>query len=133
LGEPFHLDAVFHDVATNIWFPIEVALEHENDPRTFIIEVRKLLSMRCPLKVGVTYTLKSDIRNGNLEELRGTISDRISYEYKIVSDIIAESPTTEYLFLVGSEDRECEIDWYSLAFNARVGPQNSRFTNSYSG
>jgi len=49
--EPLRLDAVFCK-SENIhhWFPIAVAIEHENSKDSFDDEVVKLLSVRCPLR-----------------------------------------------------------------------------------
>ena len=41
VGEPFRLDVVVHNKnATHCWFPMHVAIEHENDPRGFGDEIR---------------------------------------------------------------------------------------------
>ncbi|MBW4022614.1 MAG: hypothetical protein HIU92_05645 [Proteobacteria bacterium] len=56
-GEPMRLDAVFTPTAKYDWFPIAVAIEHENNHRGFHGEINKLLSIKCPLKVGVTYSI----------------------------------------------------------------------------
>ena len=62
--EPLHLDAVFvkRDAESWEWFPVLVAIEHENAPAKFETEVQKLLSIRCPLKVGITYALRDTNR-----------------------------------------------------------------------
>jgi len=60
-GEPFRLDGAIYDrdhpPQGNFPFPIVVAFEHENNHRGFDDEICKLLSVRCPLKVGITYAL----------------------------------------------------------------------------
>jgi hypothetical protein len=124
-GEPFRLDAVFHADGAHHWFPMCVAIEHENSPFTFYKEIRALLSVRCPLKVGVTYTLRSDIRgrdsSSELADLRNKISNRI---YTDIAGFIKEDPDTEYLFLIGSEDEPYEIRGYSVDFRAGNPPDD---------
>jgi len=49
-GEPLRIDAVF-SAKKRQWFPMSVAIEHENQPSGLASEIRKLLSVRVPLKV----------------------------------------------------------------------------------
>jgi hypothetical protein len=130
-GEPLHLDAVFHTPgAGRPWFPIKVAVEHENNPHEFHEEIKKLLCIRCPLKVGITYTLTSDVggKRSRLEGLRSEIARRIRDHFAEVNALIKEDPETEYLFLLGSEEeRDREIQWHQLAFRAGRGPESGAF------
>ena len=79
--EPLSFDAVFVK-PTNPpwdWFPVVVAIEHENNPKTFDGEVKKLLSIRCRLKVGITYVLSSD--TGDADALRTKIASNIQNQF----------------------------------------------------
>jgi hypothetical protein len=58
-GEPLRLDAVF-SADDGAWFPVVAAIEHENVRKDFVkSEVAKLLTIRCPLKVGITHVGRS--------------------------------------------------------------------------
>jgi len=122
-GEPLRIDAVF-SAQRNDWFPMLVAVEHENDWRGFESEVRKLLSVRCPLKVGITYTGESP----KGEQYRARIARIIEEDFAEISNLAEEGPQTEYLFLIGAESDDKEIScWYSLGFQARTGPDPRGF------
>jgi hypothetical protein len=115
-------DAVFSaPYRNNDPFPLRVVIENEAEWRTFECEIRKLLSVRCLLKVGITYT---DSARGNKH--RDEIASWIHEDYKEIHLVIGEDPRTEYLFLVG-ESEKLEISWYSLQFQARNGPQKHVF------
>jgi hypothetical protein len=126
-GEPLRLDAAFHEQDAEHWFPMRVAIEHENSPFTFYKETRAILSVRCPLKVGITYTLQSDIRRNDLfselSDLRNRVADAIHTNYKEISKVVKEDIDTEYLFLIGSEEEPYEIRWYSVDFRAADPPK----------
>ncbi len=80
-----------------------VAIEHENFATYFHSEVQKLLSVRCPLKVGITYTYSATKqRNNQLQRIENTIWKNWSEARKT----IGEDARTEYLFLVGTEVHE---------------------------
>jgi hypothetical protein len=116
--QPLMFDAVFSD--REDWFPIRAAIEHENDQRDFWSEVCKLLSVRCPLKVGITYAHTRE----KLGEIEQTIQDNSA----LILKVVGEHPKTEYLFLVGkTSDTEKKITWYSLDFRADDGPQGRTF------
>jgi hypothetical protein len=53
-----HFDALFCKADAADWFPVAAAVEHENDPDGFDREIKKLLTVRAPLKVGITYALR---------------------------------------------------------------------------
>lgn len=125
-GEPLRLDAVFSSQQEQTWFPMLVAIEHENDCRGFESEVTKLLSVRCPLKVGITYTYtSSERRQKYLEDIQQVIGEAFAK----ISSAVGEDQKTEYLFLVGAEvhEREKELSWYALSFRGSEGPQNQIF------
>ena len=68
-GEPLRLDAVFTTSPDKWdWFPISIALEHENNPIGVHGEIKKLISIDCPLKVMITYSLIED--SISIEELQ---------------------------------------------------------------
>jgi hypothetical protein len=124
VGEPFRLDAVFHiENAARSWFPMRVAIEHENDPLGFGDEIQKLLSVRCPLKVGITYALIGD---GSQSDLQGGVEDEIRREFDEANALTREDGTTEYLFLLGCEVNR-ELQWRKLIFNAATGPKGHTF------
>jgi hypothetical protein len=130
-GEPLHLDAVFHANTDHWpWFPMQVAIEHENAPLTFQREVQKLLSVRCRLKVGITYAITSHVGGDRtrLEDLRARIARIISEQFAAMDALIGEDSKTEYLFLIGSEEeQDNELRWYQLAFGAGQGAANRGF------
>ena len=122
-GEPFRLDAVFRLENDKPWYPPHVAVEHENNPHGFRTELRALLSIRCPLKVGITYTLTSDVgRTGSLSALRDTITRDIREAFAAFDALNKEDPNAEYLFLVGSEEEPYELRWFSQSFRSGTGP-----------
>lgn len=75
-------------------------LEHENLPRKFYEEIRKLLSVRTPLKVGITYALNEQ---GNYQRIPDRIRATVKEEFHKINGLIGEDPRTEYLFLIGLE------------------------------
>jgi hypothetical protein len=123
--EHLRLDAIFS--TGEYWFPIQVAIEHENECRGFESEIRKLFSVRCPLKVGITYTrTKRAECSGALQVIEKAIKEN----FDAVSAVIGEHSSAEYLFLVGAELTENEMEistWYSLRFGASNGPGNQTF------
>ena len=108
-GEPLDLDTVFTTSQDEWdWFPISIALEHENNPIGVHGEIKKLISIDCPLKVMITYSLieekkirwvKEKIRKSFFEALHRT-------EH-------SSSRNREYLFIIGKEldGRKREISW----------------------
>jgi hypothetical protein len=116
-GEPLHLDAVFSRQLR--WAPMFAAIEHENNSTTFEQEVQKLISVRCQLKVGITYTpyRRSDRRK---HLLRDICEKKIKPHWDRTCVELGQEPSdTEYLFLVGHEERAKELAWYVKSF--RVG------------
>jgi hypothetical protein len=123
--ERLGLDAVFSK-PSNSWFPIVVAIEHENTSDGFHEEVEKLMSVRCALKVGITLTLSAA---ANCKAKLNKIERTIMKSFQAVSEIAEEDHRTEYLFLVGTEVREKrnEISWYALNFSVPDGPRGKPF------
>lgn len=120
--EPMTFDAIFvKPTENNDPFPIRVAIEHELDWKGFDNEIKKLLYVRCPLKVGITYT--GDSSKG--QEYRSKIAAWIHEDFEEIE--LVEDPRTEYLFLAGAESDNFEVSWYSLEFNAQAGPQKRDF------
>jgi hypothetical protein len=128
LREPFRLDVILHRGTEEWdWYPMLVAIEHENDPRGFADEVRKLASVRSPLKVGITYaSLPNDDEKTAL---------RNRYHSNVLNDIrrecrktaIAEDNATEYLFLLGEIAPNLVIEWRSLTFHPDADLESLRF------
>jgi hypothetical protein len=125
-GEPFRLDAVFIDKKPNGWHPIRVAVEHENNAATMEKEIRALLTVRAPLKVGITYSLAD---RQSPQHVLDRLTSRVRKIYADVLAVVAEDPTTEYLFLVGVErsEQHFELDWHSMQFAAKDGPETASF------
>ena len=122
--EQLNLDAIFS--IKEAWFPIIVAIESEIDHTRFREEIAKLLTVRCPLKVGMTgFNTTVTAEAQKLRAIEQTISDK----FQEISDVIQEDPDSEYLFLVSVElNGEKEVSrWYSLDFRAGDGPQGRTF------
>jgi hypothetical protein len=118
-GEPFRLDAVFHKAGAQHWFPMLCAVEVENNPRDFDTEIQRLLSIRCPLKVGITYTLQSDASTPEgRRQLREKILTDLHARFEQIDQVVLEDSNTDYLFLVGDETAECDLSWYALKFSS---------------
>jgi hypothetical protein len=100
--------------------PILAALEHENVHPGFDTEIWKLMSVRCPLKVGITYSINESGKRISLEQLR----DRVIRHFEAVSQVIDEDPSTEYVFLLGCEEAPCSLIWKTLVFSKLQGPRN---------
>jgi hypothetical protein len=129
-GEPFGFDAVFYKRDAENWewewFPILVAIEHENARTIFDGEVKKLLSIRCALKVGITYALSDT--NLPFAGIHSGIARNIENRFNTIQAAIIEDPKTEYLFLIGTETKDelFELKWYSLEFRAGDGPRKDQ-------
>jgi hypothetical protein len=113
--EPFRLDAAFvtpdfREIG-NIPLPLIAAIEHENDIRGFQQEIAKLAHVRCPLKVGITYSQLS---------VPPTDSEILSAKTKIdtwiegVNKLICakEDPSSEYVYLLGVETVRYTLEWH---------------------
>lgn len=135
-GEPLHLDGAFysktHALAHRFPFPIIVAFEHENNHRTFDDEVVKLLSIRCRLKVGITYTQLEGAANTARGRQRALedIHQMILRDFNQIAEITGEDALSEYLFLIGVEIRIHSLQWQALTFSAGNGTAGSSFSEA---
>lgn len=126
--EPFSLDAVFlpHDAQTRgrYPFPIIVAIEHENDIRGFGSEIAKLVHIRCPLKVGITYAWPYR----DVDRCRKRIEDDARAVAKVVGAHTSECVHAEYLYLLGVDERsDGDLAWHALAFDAEAGVDSGQW------
>jgi hypothetical protein len=125
--EPLKIDRAFYQegpVAYGFPFPLLVLIEHESKHGGFLHEIMKLLSVRCPLKVGITYS-RLDGQNNTAENrlgVREKIHANITEAFSKVRAVIGEDSVTEYLFLIGAEEEQKEMTWYALSFSAAGGP-----------
>jgi hypothetical protein len=125
--EPFRLDGALVPldctVTGNYPVPLLVGIEHENVVQTFKEEITKLVHIRCPLKVGITYVMATaEFPSPSViaywqDYLRNSIEE-VS---QIMDSYLREDPTTEYLYLVGVEGRLRELDWFALRYTAGSG------------
>jgi hypothetical protein len=135
LREPLRLDGAFwrpdkscQTVIGNLPFPMLVAFEHENRISSFSEEIARLLCVRAPLKVGITY-LKGARR---VSERRQRQQCRLIKEASTLSRKLplAENPSSEYLFLIGVEKTdEHELEWWAYSFSAGNGPSSGSWRN----
>jgi hypothetical protein len=125
-GEPLRYDAVFVRGGAERWeqFPILVAIEHENSWGTFHGEIAKLCTIRCPLKVGLTYL---PLGGRSFDHVADEITQDIETWFGAIKSQTAEDPAAEYLFVVGREvePQGLPLEWHALAFRAGDGPQGS--------
>jgi hypothetical protein len=125
--EPLGLDGALYPKGGNVDygfpFPILVAIEHENDRTGFISEVQKLLSVRCPLKVGITYVLGDTDSSVWL----AVLGQQAKRKFERIAQFISEDPATEYLLLVGCEEEPHEIKWYYSILSPAAQPDDFRF------
>ena len=107
-GEPLRLDAVFTGANLWDWFPISIALEHENNPIGVHGEIKKLISIDCPLKVLITYSLIGEKEvNWVKEKIRKSFFESLHRTDHLLSR------NSEYLFIIGKElhDKPKELSW----------------------
>lgn len=132
-GEPFRLDCVFYpqDYGEMVYrhpLPMLVAIEHENNINGFRDELNKLAHVRCPLKVGITYTgLHDPVSTEVLKKRQSEIKEGLSTILRTITKNSSEDEGTEYLVLLG-HDRErgqFSFDWYSLSFTVKEGIENA--------
>lgn len=129
-GEPLRLDGAFYSEGDPQRqyppYPIVVALEHEYDVRDFAREIIKLLSVRCPLKVGITY-----VEGQRFHDQLTRIEDTIGERFKEVSNVVGEDPQARYVFLAGAVvRRRFQLKWYALDFSAAKGPTGRHFVET---
>lgn len=131
--EPLRLDGILHSKTESDFsgfpFPILIAIEHENDYRGFGEEIVKLLTVRSPLKVGITYTFfevasnRSEKRERAFEKIR-----RVALtDFDKINQAAREDESSEYLFLVGDEFELRKFRWHAMIFSAGRGPAESKF------
>ena len=123
-GEPLRLDAVLSPIDSDHWFPVHVAVEHENAWWTLGNEIRSLLTVRARLKVAITYCLRDGREPAKILE---TITHQIRSAFHAISRIVGEDPNVEYLFLIGMERDVRKLEWLSLSFTAKDGPDQAEF------
>ena len=124
-GEPLRIDAVLSPQFSTSWFPIHVAVEHENAPLTLKNEIRALASIRAPLKVIITYAL-CDYRRP--DQIVRDLPGKIAAELLSINSLLCESVSTQYLFLIGRERPEREIQWWSMAFTSGESLEGREFS-----
>jgi hypothetical protein len=126
--EPFRLDGAFilsdSKPIGNYVLPIIVAIEHENDLRTFIQEITKLAHIRSPLKVGITYTsaVPGPVSQQIIISSQQRIKETVIEISNSLNKWISEDPKAEYVYILGVESQLLELDWYALHFMAGTDP-----------
>jgi hypothetical protein len=141
-GEPLTLDVVFHKSRGLDFrrphderFPPIVVLEHENNRVTVWREVQKLLSVRSPLKVLITYTQGAEppipLEEGQrrLSQLR----DLVREHWEHAATLTGREVGAEYLFIVGHEGQERIMWWYAMSFGSAQSPSEVDFAQTYLG
>ena len=126
IGEPFTIDTVLvpadteTKLAANYPLPILVAIEHENDHRSFVVEQTKLACLRAPLKVGITYLLKEG--RADEKKTQDDIRDEAQRIHQHLSKHdVGEDPRSEYVYLLGVETLR-DLVWHELRFVAGQEP-----------
>ncbi|WP_139333961.1 MULTISPECIES: hypothetical protein [Acidiphilium] len=124
--EPLRIDAIFTPTEKWDWFPISVAIEHENNYREFQREIKKLLSVKCGLKVGITYSI--------IENKKDNLENRLEFvKYKIEKSFFSSFnnmdnkllvPHECYLFIIGCETSPRKIEWYYTVVSPKEGLTN---------
>jgi len=133
-GEPLRLDAVFHerpdpDVARtpDARFPMLVVIEHENERRGIWNEMQKLLSVRSPLKVLITYTRRYFAREQRAQERLKEIGEVVKGHWERACRVLGREEATEYLIIVGDEPEKGKPSWYAMDFSGTQGPVTKEF------
>jgi len=133
-GEPLTFDAVFHggrdpDFAGpyDVRFPMLVVIEHENDRRGIWREMQKLLSVRSPLKVLITYTERYFAREQRAQERLKEIGDVVKDHWERARRVLGREEATEYLIIVGDEPEKGKPSWYAMDFSGTEGPVTKEF------
>ena len=124
--EPFRLDGAFLEPEAktigNYRVPITVAIEHENDVRTFDQEIAKLFQIRCPLKVGITYLLGPVTAGQQLERWQNQIKTHVVDISQLLNHSVVEDPRTEYCLLLGHEREGLILEWWAATFGSDPSP-----------
>ena len=132
VGEPFRCDAAFLPASARIYgrTPTSMAavIEHESDLRTFREEIAKLLQIRCPLKVGITYALEGTTGPGKkLTASRRKITEHASALDAELRNLVREDARASYLYLLGVSPQKYKFEWHSLVFPASAGPASGEW------
>ena len=125
-GEPLRLDAIFttpQRYENWDWFPILAAIEHENEPNGFHGEIKKLVSVQCGLKVGITYALYDGNKKSAFTTTVKAKVERDFLEAIKVVDKRFKGIDQEYLFIIGEEraDRLQTLVWNFWIYNPKNG------------
>ena len=125
-GEPLRLDAVFTTSDKWDWFPISIALEHENNPAGVHGEINKLISIDCQLKVMITYSI---IGEKKIEWVKRKIIESF-FEALHRADHLC-SRNREYLFIIGDENgHPRELSWEYAIFRHNCQEETLHWKNS---
>ena len=120
--QPFNFDGAFlvrpYHVIGNIPVPIAAVFEHELDIETFREEIVKLAYIRCPFKIGITYT----IPKRNAIEWEAQIVEWTDSLLQTLQPYTLEDKGTRYVLLLGVEKPALELSWWALSFSTKSGP-----------
>ena len=91
--------------------PILVAVEFENNIATFSSELARLVHIRCPLKVGITYTTTQmpgtpEMLNRSRQKAQRDLQSMLA----IMAKLTPEDARTEYLILLADEAPDWRFD-----------------------
>jgi hypothetical protein len=122
--EPFRFDGAFvakpyRVVGKDYPIPIIAVFEHESKIAGFEKDVVKLAQIRCPLKIGITYTEAE--AQGSAE---GKISEWVREIRRELNELTEEDHKCEYVYLLGVDKQPYMVDWYHLTFDAASEPAN---------
>lgn len=118
-GEPFRVDAAMYEsgrrIIGSIPFPIKIAIEHEFNVRTIAEEFSRLIHLRVPLKVIITYATTDTSGQGRRigharTQVEGAFRELAG---RFASDF-PESADSEYLVLIGEETSPKVLFWHTL-------------------
>jgi hypothetical protein len=119
--EPFTFDGAFlgenFRLVGNTPVPIIAVFEHENDVRGFKQEILKLAYIRCPLKIGITYSEPQ-----NRPQCEASILGWVGDTLDELNKHRREDSESDYVYLLGVDAGRFELAWYHLTFDAASGP-----------
>lgn len=120
--EPFRFDGAFvaenhRCVGGHYPLPMISVFEHESGIERFEKDIVKLATIRCPLKIGITYT-KPNLRS----EAEDKISKWVLEIRRVLNELTKEDPKCEYVYLLGVDKQPFMVDWYHLSFEEASGP-----------
>jgi hypothetical protein len=138
-GEPFRLDGALVDKEPKTIgcypFPLLVAFEHEHNCVSISEEITKLLQIRAPLKVAITYVF--GWHNGSENQLpqqrdEAWAKNEIVRVHRVLNTMlknyVMEDDRIEYLYLLGVESELRHLKWEALMFGASEDPQIENWT-----